>query len=77
VSDRSWLAPTVHLAPEDFDRIGRAYQETDVGKPDRQTIIANLRSDQYGPLKIIAFNTAGGRSRDVTAEIDGGICQGG
>ena len=37
---------------------------------DRQTVLANLLSGQYErPLRIVAFNTAEGWARDVTAEI--------
>jgi hypothetical protein len=43
---------------------GRAYRETDEGEADRQTVLANLLSGQYDPLKIFAFNTQEGWARD-------------
>jgi hypothetical protein len=39
-------------------------------RADRQTAVADLLSGQYErPLRIVAFNTAEGWARDVTAEI--------
>ena len=61
---------TVYLVLDDFGALGRAYRETDAADAGRETVIANLRSGQYErPLRIIAFNTAAGWARDVTAEI--------
>jgi hypothetical protein len=60
---------TVYLVLDDFGALGRAYRETDADA-GRETVIANLLSGQYErPLRIIAFNTAAGWARDVTAEI--------
>ena len=37
---------------------------------DRSTVVADLLSGQYRrPLRVVAFNTAEGQERDVTAEI--------
>jgi hypothetical protein len=61
---------TVYLVLEDFGRSGRAYRETDPMRADRQTALADLLSGQYErPLRIVAFNTAEGWARDVTAEM--------
>ena len=55
---------------DDFGAFGRAYRETDPRQADRQTVLADLLSGQYErPLRIVAFNTAEGWARDVTAEI--------
>jgi hypothetical protein len=49
---------------------GQAYRETDPTQADRQTVVANLLSGQCErPLRIVAFNTAEGWARDVTAGI--------
>ena len=55
---------------DDFGRIGRAWREADADAANRETVIRNLLSGEYGnPVRIVAFNTAEGRSRDVTVEI--------
>ena len=42
----------------------------DFGGADRETLIRDLMDDQYGnPVRIVAFNTAQGWSRDVTKDI--------
>jgi hypothetical protein len=61
---------TVYLVLDDFGSFGLAYRETDPTQADRHTVVANLLSGQYErPLRIVAFNTAAGWARDVTAEI--------
>jgi hypothetical protein len=58
-----------YLVLDDF-RIGCAWRETDVDKVDRETLIRDLVEGQYShPVRIVAFNTAEGWSRDVTMEI--------
>jgi hypothetical protein len=58
----------VYLVLDDFAQLGRAYHEVDEDKADRQTLIR--REGQYKKLvRIVAFNTAEGWARDVTAEI--------
>ncbi|HZV05844.1 MAG TPA: hypothetical protein VE999_12245 [Gemmataceae bacterium] len=59
-----------YLVLQDFGRLGRAWCETDVGSATRDTVIRDLVDGQYSsPVCIVAFNTAGGWSRDVTVEI--------
>jgi hypothetical protein len=60
-----------YLVLEDFGaRLGRAWRETDAEATDRETLIRNLMDGQYGhPLRIVAFNTVEGWSRDVTKDI--------
>ena len=60
----------VYLVLEDFGRLGRAWRETDEAATSRATLIRNLIDEQYEhPVRIIAFNTAEGWSRDVTEDI--------
>jgi len=48
-------------------RSGRAWRETDEEEANR---VSNLLEGQYeNPVRIVAFNTAEGWSRDVTVEI--------
>jgi hypothetical protein len=59
-----------HLPRRDFGRNGRAYLETDTAEADRETIIRNFISGQYDrPVRVVAFNTAEGWSRDVSEDI--------
>ena len=61
---------TVYLVEEDFGQNGRAYLETDTAAADRETIIRNFISGQYKtPVRVVAFNTAEGWSRDVSEDI--------
>ena len=60
----------VYVVLEDFGQIGRAYREADEDRADRETLIRDLIGGQYDhPVRIVAFNTAQGWSRDVSAEI--------
>ncbi|AMN40175.1 hypothetical protein [Rhodoplanes sp. Z2-YC6860] len=64
------FAVDVYLVLDDFGPLGRAYREADEDASDRQTVIRNLKKGEYNnPVRIVAFNTAEGWSRDVTAEI--------
>ena len=60
-----------YLVLEDFGgRLGRAWRETDEEATDHETLIRNLMDDQSrSPVRIVAFNTAEGWSRDVTKDI--------
>lgn len=60
----------VYLVLDDFGAIGRAYREADEQETDRATVIRLLKDGQYNsPVRIVAFNTAEGWSRDVTTKI--------
>jgi len=60
-----------YLVLDDFGgRLGRAWRETDEEGTDRETLIRDLMEEQYSlPVRIVAFNTAEGWSRDVTMDI--------
>jgi hypothetical protein len=46
------------------------WSETDADSADRETLIRDLVDGQYGsPVRIVAFNTSEGWSRDVTMDI--------
>jgi hypothetical protein len=60
----------VYLVLDDFGRLGRAWRETDEAGANRATLVRNLLDEQYeDPVRIVAFNTAQGWSRDVTVDI--------
>jgi hypothetical protein len=59
-----------YLVLEDFGRIGCCWHQTDADNADRETLIRDLVEGQYRqPVRIVAFNTAEGWSRDVTMDI--------
>lgn len=61
----------VYLVLEDFGGgLGRAWCETAEEDTSRATAVRHLLEGQYEhPARIVAFNTAEGWSRDVTADI--------
>ena len=60
-----------YIVLDDFGgRVGRAWRETDVEATSRDSLLRDLVSGQYSrPVRIVAFNTAEGWSRDVTIDI--------
>jgi hypothetical protein len=60
----------VYVVLDDFGKIGRAYREVDEEMADKATLIRHLMEGQYSnPVRIVAFNTSEGWSRDVTEDI--------
>ena len=67
---------TVYLVLNDHGEFGIAYVETDPAEADRETIIRNFLSGQYSnALRVVAFNTAEGWSRDVSEDIAGEVLE--
>jgi hypothetical protein len=61
---------TVYIVLDDFGKVGRAYRETGDAEADFETTIAGLISGEYHkPVRVVAFNTAEGWSRDVSEDI--------
>jgi hypothetical protein len=61
---------TVYLVLDDFGEIGRAYREADEEACDLETIIKGMLSGEYKkPVRVVAFNTLEGWSRDVSEGI--------
>jgi len=61
---------TVYLVLNDFGALGRAYVETDDANASERDVISNIGGGQYSkPIRVVAFNTAEGWSRDVTEDI--------
>ena len=59
-----------YLVLDDFGALGKAWRETDEAGANRATLVRNLLEGQYeDPVRIVAFNTAEGWSRDVTRDI--------
>ena len=60
----------VYLVLEDFGPLGQAWCETDNAGANRSTLVRDLLDGRYGyPVRIVAFNTAQGWSRDVTDDV--------
>jgi hypothetical protein len=61
---------TAYIVVEDFGHLGRAFRETDLSEADHDTIVRNIISGEYrNPVRVVAFNTVEGWSRDVSEEI--------
>jgi hypothetical protein len=64
----------IYIVLDDFGPLGRAWRETDEAGANRAPLVRNLLDWQYeDPVRIVAFNTAEGWSRDVTVEIADGV----
>ena len=61
---------TVYIVEDDFGaKLGRVYRETDSAQCDRETTLQDLETGQYNdPVRVVAFNTREGWSRDVSYE---------
>jgi hypothetical protein len=61
----------VYLVLDDFrDWHVQVWRETDLEDTDLETLIEDLLDGQYSnPVRIVAFNTAEGWSRDVSEEV--------
>jgi len=60
----------IYLVLEDFGWIGCCWRETDKVSTEREAVIRALVEGEFiKPVRIVAFNTAEGWSRDVTVEI--------
>lgn len=61
----------IYLVLDDFGgRLGRAWPEVDAERTDREIVVTDLMTGQYSnPVRVVAFNTAEGWSRDVSEAI--------
>jgi hypothetical protein len=60
----------IYIVLDDFGSLGRAWRETDETRTNRMALVRNLLDGQYeNPVRIVAFNTTEGWSRDVTVDI--------
>jgi hypothetical protein len=64
------LQQDTYIVLDDFGSLGRAWRETDEAGANRAALIRNLLDGQYeNPVRVVAFNTTEGWSRDVTVDI--------
>lgn len=60
----------IYMVLDDFGSLGRAWRETDEAGTSRAALLRNLLDGQYEkPVRVVAFNTAEGWSRDVTVDV--------
>ena len=60
----------IYIVLDDFGLSAQVWRETNDAEADRATLIRDLLDGQYeAPIRIVAFNTAQGWSRDVTRGI--------
>jgi hypothetical protein len=61
---------TVHIALDDFGKLGRAYRETDEANTSLRDVIDDLLTGQYSsPIRVVAFNTSEGWARDASEDV--------
>ena len=61
---------TVHIVLDDLGELGRAYRETDEARTALRTLIEDMLNGEFTrPKRIVAFNTDGGWSRDVSEDV--------
>jgi hypothetical protein len=58
------------LVLDDFGHLGQAWRETNIQDTHIETVITDLLEGQYSnPVRVIAFNTSEGWSRDVSEDV--------
>ena len=60
---------TVHLVLNDFGKLGRSYLETDEELADATVVDFMLQGQYSKPVRVVAFNTSEGWSRDVSEDV--------
>jgi hypothetical protein len=61
---------SVYLVLDDFGLLGRVYRETDEADANLSTLIDDMLTGQFNcPVRVVAFNTAEGWSRDVSEDV--------
>ena len=60
----------VHIVLDDYGKAGRVYRETDEQRASFETVVDDLLTGQYNnPVRVVAFNTSEGWSRDVSEDV--------
>jgi hypothetical protein len=61
---------TVHIVLDDFGNAGRVYRETAEADAALESVIDDLLTGQFNnPVRVVAFNTPQGWSRDVSEDV--------
>jgi hypothetical protein len=68
---------SVYLVLDDFGFLGRIYRETDEADANLPTLIDDMLTGQFNcPVRVVAFNTAEGWSRDVSEDVARDVVKG-
>ena len=60
---------TVHIVLDDFGKAGRVYRETAEEDTTLGSVVDDLLTGQFNnPVRVVAFNTSEGWSRDVSQD---------
>jgi hypothetical protein len=61
---------TVHIVLDDCGKVGRVYRETDEQEASLDSVVDDLLAGQFNnPVRVVAFNTSEGWSRDVSEDV--------
>ena len=61
---------TVHIVLDDFGKAGRVYRETAEEETTLGSVVDDLLTGQFNnPVRVVAFNTSEGWSRDVSEDV--------
>jgi hypothetical protein len=61
---------TVHIVLDDFGKAGRVYREIDEEDTTLGSVVDDLLTGQFNnPVRVVAFNTSEGWSRDVSEDV--------
>jgi hypothetical protein len=62
--------PTVHLVLDDLGPLGRVYREANESWSDLETVILDMLAGHFArPLRVVAFDTSAGSSRDCSEDV--------
>ena len=61
---------TVHIVLDDYGKAGRVYRETAEEDTTLGSVVDDLLTGQFNnPVRVVAFNTSEGWSRDVSEDV--------
>jgi hypothetical protein len=64
------LGATKYIVLDDYGKAGRVYRETAEDEATLESIIDDLLTGQFNnPVRVVAFNTSEGWSRDVSDDV--------
>jgi hypothetical protein len=65
---------TAYIVVDSFGAAGAMYRETELERPDLETVMSDLLLGQFNaPVRIVAFNTLEHWAEDVSQEVAEGI----
>jgi hypothetical protein len=65
-----WCPISIHIVLDDYGKAGRVYRETDEEDTTVGSVVDDLLRGQFNnPVRVVAFNTSEGWSRDVSEDV--------